>query len=119
MFTSSPAERALRRWPRGQKFTLSETGVAADLLHREAVNGVRGSGRPALEAALEAWAGPLGVHPGDGLLLTELRGQRRGINDLAGALEAAGIEPAEVKAGLDRLVTAGLAEPVARRSEAA
>jgi hypothetical protein len=119
MFSSPPVSSTLRRWPRGQKFTLSAAGLSADVLHREAVNGVRGSGRPALEAALEAWAGPLGVHPGDGLLLTELRGQQRGVNDLAAALEGAGIEPAEVKAGLDRLVKAGLAEPVAGRSEAA
>ena len=73
---------APRRWPRGQKFTLSAAGEAADRLHRDTVNGARGSGRATLDAALAAWAAPLGVQPGDGLLLSELRGQRRGLNEL-------------------------------------
>ena len=53
-----------------------------------------------------------GVQPGDGLLLSELRGQQRGLNDLVRAMESSGIEPAEVKSAIDRLVKAGLAEPV-------
>ena len=118
MFGSTPVDGAPRRWPRGQKFTLSAAGLGADALHRETVSGVRGSGRAALEAALRAWAGPLGVLPGDGLLLSELRQQRRGLNDLARALEAAGIALAEVKAGIDRLVQAGLVEPLERGPDA-
>ena len=103
---------AARRWPRGQKFTLSAAGETADRLHRDAVNGSRGSGRTTLDAALAAWAAPFGLRAGDGLLLSELRSQPRGLNELVAALESSGIEPAEVKSGLDRLVRAGLAEPV-------
>jgi hypothetical protein len=102
---------ARRRWPRGQKFSLSAAGEAADQLHRDTVNGARSSGRSSLDAALAAWAAPFGVQPGDGLLLSELRGQRRGLNDLVEALETSGIEPSEVKSSIDRLVQAGLAEP--------
>lgn len=112
MPSALPTTDATRRWPRGQKFTLSAAGEAADRLHRDAVNGARGSGRATLDAALAAWAAPLGVQPGDGLLLSELRGQRRGLNDLVQAMETSGIEPAEVKSAIDRLVKAGLAEPV-------
>jgi hypothetical protein len=103
-----------RRWPRGQKFTLTPAGLEADAQHRQVVSDVRGSGRPALETALSAWAGPHRVHPGDGLLLGELRRGGCGLNDLADALEGAGIERGEVKAGLDRLVAAGLVEPLER-----
>jgi hypothetical protein len=109
---------AARRWPRGQKFTLSAAGEAADRLHRDAVNGARSSGRATLDAALTAWAAPLGVQPGDGLLLSELRGQRRGLNDLVRAMESSGIEPAEVRSSIDRLVKAGLVEPVTVASPA-
>jgi hypothetical protein len=109
---------AKRRWPRGQKFMLSAAGEAADLLHRETVNGSRSSGRSSLDAALAAWAAPYGVQPGDGLLLSELRGQRRGLGELIEAMESSGIEPADVKASIDRLVGAGLAEPVAPSSNA-
>jgi hypothetical protein len=101
-----------RRWPRGQKFGLSAAGQVADQLHRETVSGARSSGRSSLDAALAAWAAPFGVQPGDGLLLSELRGQQRGLNELVRAMESSGIEPAEVKSAIDRLVKAGLAEPV-------
>ena len=102
---------AKHRWPRGQKFVLSAAGEAADQLHRETINGCRGSGRSSLDAALLAWATPLGVKPTDGVLLGQLRGQRRGFNELASALETSGIEAAEVKAAVERLVAAGLVEP--------
>ncbi len=113
MHTDNQATGTPRRWPRGQKFSLSAAGQVADRLHRDTVNGSRASGRAALDAALAAWAAPFGVQPGDGLLLSELRGQRRGLNDLILAMESSGIEPAEVKSSIDRLVKAGLAEPVA------
>jgi hypothetical protein len=107
-----------RRWPRGQKFALSAAGESADQLHRDTVNGSRSSGRTSLDAALVAWASPFGVHPGDGLLFSELRGQRRSLNELVESMETSGIEPAEVKAGLDRLVRAGLVEPAVSSSPA-
>jgi hypothetical protein len=112
MLTEDVTSDTRRRWPRGQKFRLSAAGEAADQLHRDTVNGARRSGRTSLDAALAGWAAPFGVQPGDGLLLSELRGQRRGVNELVLAMESSGIEPGEVKAALDRLVKAGLAEPV-------
>jgi hypothetical protein len=116
MLSDRPASR---RWPRGQKFELSAPGVAAEAAHREALQGARASGRQVLEAALAAWAGPLQVDAGDGVVLSELRGGRRGMNDLVRGLEEAGIEPAQVKAAIDRLVAAGLVTPRAPGDEAA
>ena len=57
----APLKSTPKRWPRGQKFTLSAAGEAAELAHRDAVNGARSSGRAALLAALTAWAQPLAV----------------------------------------------------------
>lgn len=114
-----PTSAVPRRWPRGQKFTLSAAGLEAEQAHREVVNGARSSGRASLQAALAAWAAPLRVNAGDGVLLGELRGQKKGLNDLSRALQDAGIEAAEVKAAIDRLVLAGLAEPVPLASQVA
>jgi hypothetical protein len=106
-----------RRWPRGQKFTISVSGLRADDAYRAAVLQARASGRTALDAAVAAWAAPLGVSPGDGVVLGELRTTRRGLSDLAEGLEACGIEPKEVRAAVDRLVTAGLVDPVPLASQ--
>ncbi len=114
---SAPVTSTPKRWPRGQKFTLSPAGEAAELAHRDAVNGARSSGRAALQTALAAWAEPLRVQLGDGVLLVELRGQKKGLNELSRALEDTGIEPAEVKAAVDRLVLAGLAQAVPLASQ--
>lgn len=116
---TAPLKTPPKRWPRGQKFTLSPAGEAAELAHRDAVNAARSSGRAALQAALDAWASPLTVLAGDGVLLAELRGQKKGLNDLSRALEGTGIEAGEVKAAVDRLVLAGLAQPVPLASQAA
>jgi hypothetical protein len=97
-----------KRWPRGQKFAITPVGEAAQAEYRDAVTGARTSGRSALESALAAWAAPLGLRPGDGTVLSELRGDRRGVPDLCERLETAGIAPDEVRSALHRLVEAGL-----------
>jgi|SRR5512138_105363 hypothetical protein len=112
--TSSTAPR---RWPRGQKFSISLSGLRADEAYRAAVLTARAAGRAALEAAVAGWAGPYGVRAGDGVILGELRSERRGLPDLARTLEECGIEAAEVRTAIDRLVTAGLVEPVPLASQ--
>lgn len=108
-----------RRWPRGQKFTLTPAGVEAYAAHQAAVAEARTSGRAALDAALTRWADPLGVKPHDGVVLPELRDQRRGLAELSRALESAGIEPDEVRAAIDRLVGAGIVEAIPLASQVA
>jgi hypothetical protein len=107
-----------KRWPRGQKFALSPVGAAAQDAYHAAVLGARASGRPALEAALSAWATPRGVAPADGAILSELAGKRLGIGALCEALEVTGIAPDEVRAGIGRLVEAGIVEPLPPASRA-
>jgi hypothetical protein len=98
---------AAKRWPRGQKFTISETGAEVETSYRSVVAGARSSGRASLDAALVGWATPRGLSPGDGVVLSELKGKRIGLPDLCRNLEATGIPPDEVRAALGRLVTAG------------
>lgn len=100
------------RFPRGQKFTLSSAGKVAEEDYRTTVMAARSTGRSALDAALTAWGTPLRIQPGDGVLLGELRGKPRGLSDLAEGLDGAGISPAEVRAAVGRLVSAGLLEAV-------
>lgn len=115
MFSSKP--NGPKRWPRGQKFALTASGEAADAGHREAVALARASGRHALDAALTAWAAPLALKAGDGNVLGELRGGRLGVPDLVSRLETSGIAPDEVRASLQRLVDAGLVEPIPLASQ--
>lgn len=117
MTVGSSPSAAPRRWPRGQKFATSAAGQGAEDAYRAAVLSARASGRAALDAALAAWAAPLGVEPQDGVVLGELRAKPRGLGDLADALLECGIDAAAVRAAIDRLFTAGLAEPVPLASQ--
>lgn len=108
-----------KRWPRGQKFTLSPEGVAAELSYRTCVVAARTSGRSALDAALAGWAGPLKLAPGDGIILGELRDSRMGVPDLCRRLEDAGIPATEVRSALERLVAAGVVAPLPLASQVA
>ncbi len=112
--------RAGKRWPRGQKFALSDPGVAAETAYRDAIHTARAQGRAALDTAQAAWAGPLGLQPLDGVVLGELRGGgRKSIADVARALEDCGTSAGEVKDAFDRLAEAGLVSPVAPAAAAA
>jgi hypothetical protein len=107
-----------KRWPRGQKFSLSPVGTAAQDAYRAAVLGARASGRAALDSALAAWATPRGLAPADGAILSELAGKRIGLGALCEALETTGIAADEVRAGIGRLVEAGIVEPLPPASRA-
>ncbi len=100
------------RWPRGQKFTLTIAGTDAEAEYRSAVLGARASGRAALDAALSAWATPRGVSPGDGVLVTQLCNKSLGLPELTRSLENTGIPAEEVRAGVRRLVQAGIVAPL-------
>lgn len=109
---------APKRWPRGQKFTLTETGAAAEAAYRDAVASSRASGRAVLDGALAAWAGPLGLAPKDGIVLAELRGRKAGVSQLASGLEGADFALDDVRAAIGRLVAAAMVEPLAAPSQA-
>ncbi len=109
---SSLQPRGGRRWPRGQRFQLTEAGLAAEAARAETVRETRAMGRAALEAAGLRWAAPLGIEPRDGVVLSELKPGRRSLADLARELEVCGPSRSDVKESIDRLVERGLAEPM-------
>jgi hypothetical protein len=108
---------APKRWPRGQKFTLTERGATAEADYRSTVAESRSSGRAVLDGALAAWAEPRGVAPKDGIVLAELRAGKSGVPQLVGSLETAGFAPDEVRAAIERLVAASMVEPLPLPSE--
>jgi hypothetical protein len=107
-----------KRWPRGQRFQLTPSGFEAESAHAEAIREARAQGRAALEGAQGRWALALGLAPGDGVVLTELKPGKRSLSDVSAGLEACGLPKAEVKASLDRLVEKGLAEPLPLAAQA-
>jgi len=101
------------RWPRGQKFKLTAPGQDAEARYQEVLLGAReAGGRTAFDEATRTFATPLGLQPGDGAYLAELKTQPRTIVDLIEQLQDGGATKAEVKAALDRLIAAKLVEPL-------
>lgn len=109
---------APKRWPRGQKFSLTVSGSSAEEAYRMTVAESRASGRAVLDGALAAWAEPRGISPKDGIVLAELRAGRTGVPQLVKELEAAGFAPDDVRAAIERLVAAAMVEPLPLPSEA-
>ena len=109
---SAPQSTQGRRWPRGQRFTLSAPGVDAEAAYRAAVMDVRSLGRDALTQAEKRWADALGLSPADGIVMAEIRPGRRSLADLARALDACGTPAAQIRESVDRLVEKGLVEPL-------
>jgi hypothetical protein len=106
-------DREKSPWPRGQKFKLSPQGMEAEAQYQAALQGSRDKGgRAAFEEATRAWAAALGVQPGDGAYLAELRGEMRTLVDLVESLQDGGATKLDAKNALERLVGAKLAEPV-------
>ena len=102
------------RWPRGQKFRLTPLGQDVEARYQAVLAEARqAGGRAAFDEATKAFAAPLGLQAGDGTYLGELKAGPRTIIDLMEQLEDGGATKAEVKAALDRLIAAKLAEPVA------
>ena len=103
-----------KRWPRGQRFTLTPSGQAARAALAEAISAARTSqgGREAQDAAVGGWANQHGVKPGDGNCLDELVGHDRNVAELAEALLSSGFSRPDVQAAVDRMVTAQLVAAV-------
>jgi hypothetical protein len=116
VLTSKPQD-GRKRFARGQKFALSAAGAEAADAYRATVQEARTSGRAALDAALVAWASPRKLAPADGVILSELAGKPVGLSRLAEALEPSGMTAEEIRAGVGRLIDAGILELVPLASQ--
>jgi hypothetical protein len=103
------------RWPRMQRFRLSTIGTEAEADYQAAVKSSHsGGGREAFDHAVATWAARLGVQPGDGVFLSELRISVQTLTELVECLNSCGTTKSEATAALNRLLSAKLAELVAR-----
>jgi hypothetical protein len=102
------------RWAPRQRFMISPVGQQAREARQVAVELARrvDEGRSGLEAAERSWAEPLGIHPEDGVYLEEFAAQPRSVAQVADGLADCGATRPEAQAAVDRLVRAGLLEPV-------
>jgi hypothetical protein len=112
--TQAPVTTTKLRWARAQRFRLTGKGAEGLKAWRAAMEKVQGAdGRTAFDAIRIVWAKDFAVEPEDGLLVSELSGAPLRLEDLLKSLEDTGTSRDQVKAGLERLHTAGLVEPVA------
>ncbi len=101
------------RWPRSQKFRLSVIGTEAEANYQAAIKSSHDrGGREAFNQAVATWAAPLGVQPGDGVYLSELRISIQTLTELVECLDPCGTTKSEASAALERLLSAKLAELV-------
>jgi hypothetical protein len=102
------------RWPRSQKFSLSDQGTRAEQDYREVIAAARAdAGRASFDAARKQWAGALQVEPDDGMYLGELRSGPRTLDELWRALETCGQTRTDLKAAIRRLTAVGLVDALA------
>jgi hypothetical protein len=99
------------RWPRSQKFSLSDQWTRAEQDYREVITAARAdAGRASFDAARKQWAGALRVEPDDGMYLGELRSGPRTLDELWRALETCGQSRTDLKAAIRRLTSVGLVD---------
>ena len=102
-----------RRWPRSQRFALSDKGIEAETSYRELIVAARAEeGRASFDAARGVWAARYALEPGDGLFLGEVQSGPRTLDEIFRALESCGSTRDEVRGAVGRLTTAGLMEAV-------
>lgn len=99
------------RWPRSQKFTLSEKGVTAEADYRSTIVLSRedaGRNRAAFDTARTAWAKTWGVETDDGLYLCEISASPKTMQELVTALEACDKTKQDAIDAVGRTFDAGL-----------
>lgn len=100
-----------RRWPRSQRFILSEKGVTAEADYRSTIVASRADaagGRDAFDAAREQWARTWGVQTDDGLYLGEVKAGPKTLEQLVAALESCDKTKQDAIDAVGRTFDAGL-----------
>jgi hypothetical protein len=93
---------------------MTEAGSRAAVRYREMMSAAQQTtdARTALDQAKREWSGDLGVRPGDGILLEDMAGGAVSLAELQPTLEACDLSLREARGVIDRLVAAGLIEPL-------
>jgi hypothetical protein len=98
-----------QRWPRTQKFTLSERGRSAGELYLSDIVAARAeAGRSSFDAARAAWAAQFQIEPDDGLYLAELASSPMTLERMVAALETCGKTKKDASESMGRLFDTGL-----------
>lgn len=98
-----------RRWPRTQRFVLTERGTAAAQAYMDDIVASRSAeGRPSYDAARTKWADDWKVQPNDGLYVAEIKGGPIRLEHILESLESCGETRKDALAALERLLDAGL-----------
>lgn len=100
-----------RRWPRSQRFILSEKGVTAEADYRSTIIASRDDaarGRDAFDAARTEWARTWGVQTDDGLYLGEVKAGPKTLEQLVTALETCDKTKQDAIEAVGRTFDAGL-----------
>lgn len=102
-------DRPKRKWPRSQRFVLSERGADAAASYLSTIVASRSEGgRASYDAARAQWAAAYGAQPNDGLYLAEIRGGPIRLEQILEALESCGETRKDALEALERLLDAGL-----------
>ena len=101
-------------WKPRHRFRTTLAGAAAAGRYREMMTTAQQAedARTALEQAKQTWASSLGVRSGDGILLEDMAGGAASLAELQPTLEACDLTLRDARGVLDRLIAAGLIEPI-------
>src|SRR5450432_638819 len=98
------------KWPRSQKFQLSETGLEAGANYREVIVAARTeTGRKSFDAARAEWAARRMLEAADGLYLGELQSGPKTLEEIAASLDGLA-ERGDIRKAVERLVKLRLVE---------
>ena len=101
-------------WKPRQQFRMTPTGQEAIERYRDAVSSAQRASDPriALDRAKADWAENLKLRSSDGILLEDLAGGRTSLAEMQDTLDACSLTLREARGTIDRLVAAGLIEPL-------
>ncbi len=101
-------------WKPRHRFRTTEAGGQAAGRYRAMMSAAQQAedARTALDQAKQSWATSLGLRTGDGILLEEMAGGALSLAELQPTLEACDLSLREARGVLDRLIAAGLIEPL-------
>lgn len=105
--------KANRRWPRSERFELSETGQKAAKAYLDTIVASRAEeGRRAFDEARKRWSDEFGVGEEDALCMREMVAGATTLVDLVEQLDGCGPDRKQVKEALERMLEKGLITPL-------